>query len=103
MNRRAKPLVIADLLPHLAHKDGGLKLSEAFDAEKLNIILGHEPVLADPDKEDDKGYYVADLEAFKWWVTLTWALDYLDEIGHEIEEVHEYQDYIDKAKELKGL
>ena len=45
---------IADLLPHLAHKDAGLKLSDAFDAEKLNIILGHEPVLADAEKEDDK-------------------------------------------------
>ena len=45
---------IADLLPHLAHKDGSLKLSEAFDAEKLNIILGHEPVLSDEDKEEDK-------------------------------------------------
>ena len=45
---------IADLLPHLAHKDGGLKLSDAFDAEKLNLIVGHEPVLADADKDDNK-------------------------------------------------
>ncbi|MBD5646423.1 MAG: aminopeptidase [Desulfovibrio sp.] len=34
---------IADLLPHLAQKQGGQKLSEAFEAEKLNIILGHAP------------------------------------------------------------
>jgi aspartyl aminopeptidase len=34
---------IADLLPHLAQKQNEQKLSEAFDAEKLNIILGHSP------------------------------------------------------------
>lgn len=34
---------IADLLPHLAQKQAGQKLSEAFEAEKLNIILGHAP------------------------------------------------------------
>lgn len=45
---------IADLLPHLAHKDGNLKLSEAFDAEKLNVILGHEPVLKEEGAEDAK-------------------------------------------------
>ena len=36
---------IADLLPHLSHKDGSTPLSDAFSAEKLNVILGHEPVL----------------------------------------------------------
>lgn len=40
---------VADLLPHLAHKDSSLKLSDAFDAEKLNVILGHEPVLKGED------------------------------------------------------
>ncbi|MBD5557187.1 MAG: aminopeptidase [Desulfovibrio sp.] len=34
---------IADLLPHLAQKQSGQKLSEAFEAEKLNVILGHAP------------------------------------------------------------
>jgi aspartyl aminopeptidase len=34
---------IADLLPHLAQKQNEQKLSDAFDAEKLNIILGHSP------------------------------------------------------------
>lgn len=43
---------IADLLPHLSHKDGSLSLSDAFDAEKLNVILGHEPVLK--GEEDEK-------------------------------------------------
>jgi len=45
---------IADLLPHLAHKDGGLKLADAFDAEKLNIILGHEPVLGENGEDAPK-------------------------------------------------
>lgn len=34
---------IADLLPHLAQKQSDQKLSEAFEAEKLNVILGHAP------------------------------------------------------------
>ncbi len=36
---------IADLLPHLAQKQATQKLSEAFEGEKLNIILGHAPGL----------------------------------------------------------
>ncbi|MFP5223081.1 MAG: aminopeptidase [Acidobacteriota bacterium] len=34
---------IPDLLPHLASKQMELKLSEAFEGEKLNIIMGHAP------------------------------------------------------------
>ena len=34
---------IADLLPHLAQKQAQQTLSEAFEAEKLNIILAHKP------------------------------------------------------------
>ncbi len=34
---------IADLLPHLAQKEMGKTLSDAFEAEKLNVILGHSP------------------------------------------------------------
>ncbi len=34
---------IPDLLPHLAYKQVEQKLSEAFEAEKLNIIVGHCP------------------------------------------------------------
>ena len=71
--------------------------NDLLDAGLPIESIGDEPGL----REDDQGYYVADIEAFKWWVTLTWALDYLEGIGHEIEEVHEYQDYIDIAKELK--
>jgi aspartyl aminopeptidase len=40
--------VIADLLPHLASKQNERKLSEAFEGEKLNVILGNRPA----DKED---------------------------------------------------
>jgi len=36
--------VIADLLPHLARRQGEKKLSDAFEAEKLNIIGGGRPV-----------------------------------------------------------
>lgn len=35
--------VIADLLPHLAYKQNEEKLDKAFEAEKLNIILGNQP------------------------------------------------------------
>ncbi|QLA15321.1 aminopeptidase [Desulfolutivibrio sulfoxidireducens] len=42
---------ISDLLPHLAYKQVEKKLSEAFEAEKLNIILGHSPAA---DKKTEK-------------------------------------------------
>lgn len=42
---------VADLLPHLAQKQSTQKLSEAFDGEKLNIILGHEPEITDNEEE----------------------------------------------------
>jgi len=34
---------IPDLLPHLAYKQVEQKLADAFEAEKLNIIIGHSP------------------------------------------------------------
>ena len=46
---------IADLLPHLAHNDAKKTLAEAFEAEKLNIILGHEPLLPEEDGAEDGG------------------------------------------------
>jgi aspartyl aminopeptidase len=45
---------ILDLLPHLAQKQMGQKLSEAFEAEKLNIVLGHSPAEQDDDEEENK-------------------------------------------------
>lgn len=42
---------IADLLPHLAQKQAGQKLSEAFEAEKLNIILSHAPDTTGADRK----------------------------------------------------
>lgn len=50
-------LTIADLLPHLAYKQAEQKLSDAFEAEKLNIIMGHSPA-AKPEgdaKENGNG------------------------------------------------
>ncbi len=41
---------VADLLPHLAHKQIEKKLSQAFEAEKLNVVLGHAPLAATGDK-----------------------------------------------------
>lgn len=43
---------VADLLPHLARNQANAKLSEAFDGEKLNVILGHEPAPAEDEKEE---------------------------------------------------
>lgn len=34
---------IADLLPHLAQKEMTKTVADAFDAEKLNVIMGHQP------------------------------------------------------------
>ena len=53
---------IADLLPHLAQKQAGQPVSEAFEAEKLNIILSHAPAPGsarsrqDEEKEPLKAY-----------------------------------------------
>ncbi|WP_300774875.1 aminopeptidase [uncultured Desulfovibrio sp.] len=54
---------IADLLPHLAQKQANQPLSEAFEAEKLNIILSHSPAPRagrtagkDDEKEPLKSY-----------------------------------------------
>ncbi len=49
-------LVIADLLPHLASKQNDQKLSAAFEAEKLNVIMGNLPLGngEDEDNGDDE-------------------------------------------------
>lgn len=44
---------IADLLPHLAYKQIEKKLKDAFEAEKLNVILGHIP-LKEKDAKTNK-------------------------------------------------
>ncbi len=43
---------ISDLLPHLAQKEMTKTLADAFEAEKLNVILGHSPEKAEQKKED---------------------------------------------------
>lgn len=48
---------IPDLLPHLAYRQVEKKLSEAFEAEKLNILVGHSPAAndaADAEEKDKK-------------------------------------------------
>lgn len=42
---------VADLLPHLAYKQIEKKLSEAFEAEKLNVVLGHIPLATSAEKD----------------------------------------------------
>ena len=44
---------IADLLPHLAQKQSSQTISEAFEAEKLNIILAHSPKTVKKGKDKD--------------------------------------------------
>lgn len=44
---------IADLLPHLAQKQVVQKLSEAFQAEKMNVLLGHQPLDAQEEEEGE--------------------------------------------------
>ena len=46
-------LTITDLLPHLAYKQVEMKLADAFEAEKLNLVLGHEPALESDDVKAD--------------------------------------------------
>lgn len=46
-------LTITDLLPHLAQKQVEQKVGDAFDAEKLNAVVGHEPAISKKDAGDD--------------------------------------------------
>lgn len=46
---------IPDLLPHLAQRQNEQKISEGFEAEKLNIILGHEPAMEPPEDTESGG------------------------------------------------
>ncbi len=51
----AEPVfTIADLLPHLAAAQAELPLSKAFEGEKLNLVLGHQPLAAPEKKKGDK-------------------------------------------------
>lgn len=45
---------IADLLPHLAQKQATQTVKEAFEGEKLTVILGNEPISGDESKEPVK-------------------------------------------------
>lgn len=47
--------MIPDLLPHLAYRQVEKKLSEAFEAEKLNIVVGHSPSAAAAKDDAEKG------------------------------------------------
>ncbi len=42
---------ITDLLPHLAQDQANQTISKAFEAEKLNIILGHSPLILKKEKD----------------------------------------------------
>jgi len=43
---------VPDLLPHLAQDQNEKKLAKAFEAEKMNIVLGHQPFV--PAQDDAK-------------------------------------------------
>lgn len=45
---------IADLLPHLAQKEVTKTVADAFEAEKLNVIVGHRPEPAPADADAKK-------------------------------------------------
>ncbi len=53
--------VIPDLLPHLAYKQMEKKLSDAFEAEKMNAIIGSVPCTDNSDVEDKIKFAVLDL------------------------------------------
>ncbi len=45
-------LTILDLLPHLAYEQMEKTVTKAFEAEKLNVVLGHAPVLSSKEGEN---------------------------------------------------
>ncbi|MCR5815151.1 MAG: aminopeptidase [Desulfovibrio sp.] len=46
---------VADLLPHLAQKQMEQNLREAFDGEKLNIVIGHKQRFTGESEEEGQG------------------------------------------------
>jgi aspartyl aminopeptidase len=61
-DRQDPVFVIADLLPHLAMKQNELKVSDAFEAEKLNVLLGNSPV---PSQGEEQAAADKDKDRFK--------------------------------------
>ncbi|GAB6886985.1 aminopeptidase [Desulfothermus okinawensis JCM 13304] len=61
--------VIPDLLPHLAYKQMEKKLSDAFEAEKMNAIIGSVPCTDNSDVEDKIKFAVLDLLNKKYSIT----------------------------------
>ena len=51
---------IPDLLPHLAYKQVEQKLADAFEAEKLNILIGHSPEKAPKAENGGEGKEATD-------------------------------------------
>ncbi len=51
--------VIADLLPHLASKQNEQKLSQAFEGEKMNLLVGHRPKEPAADDSEESGQEAA--------------------------------------------
>ncbi|MDR1857531.1 MAG: aminopeptidase [Desulfovibrio sp.] len=43
---------IADLLPHLAKKQGSTPLNDVFEGEKLNIVMAHSPAVKEEKAQD---------------------------------------------------
>ncbi|NCC25057.1 MAG: aminopeptidase [Deltaproteobacteria bacterium] len=64
-DERDPVLAIPDLLPHLAHKQVEKKLSEAFEAEKLNVVLGHVPLFLEGEDKKDGRFKKALLELLR--------------------------------------
>ena len=60
---------IADLLPHLAKDQGQKKVAEAFDGEKLNIVLGHEPRKTEEEEKEPARKKLLDILQQKYGVT----------------------------------
>lgn len=70
---------IADLLPHLAAKEGTKTVNDAFEAEKLNIILGHRPVVTADDAEKGKNKEKSTDSVKKYILELLYARYGIDE------------------------
>lgn len=45
---------VLDLLPHLAQDQREKPVSKAFEAEKLNVVLGHRPEIAEKKDDEDE-------------------------------------------------
>ncbi|CCH50317.1 aminopeptidase [Pseudodesulfovibrio piezophilus] len=76
---------VTDLLPHLAYKEVVKKVEDAFEAEKLNLIMGHSPVQT--GKKDDDAIVAPVKRKMLELLNKKYGIDEADFLSAEVQAV----------------